>query len=277
MPLKTALNIKKNVISLTRIGALLLKHRSLTWAMARRDITDRYTGQVIGTLWGIGHPLLLIAVYVLVFSYIFKIKLESNNPRDYTTFIISGLLPWMLIQDVMNKGASVITQNSSLVKQIVFPIEILPIKTVLSALLSFCIGSVVLVSYGAIKWTLSSTLLLLPIALILLIAMLTGLCMFLAVAGAYLRDVKDIVSVISMLGYYVHPIVFSEERAPTWLRLLLPISPFSHVVWCFQDIYYYGAIEHPWSWPIYAAWSIGSLVLGFRFFEHFKPSLGNLL
>ena len=145
---------------LFRPFALFYRHRILMYEMAKREITDRYAGQVFGALWAIGHPLILVVVYAFIFGKVMSLKVggTADMPLDYTAYLLSGLLPWMAFQESLAKGTTAITANSSLVKQVVFPTEVLPAKTVLASLLTQVIGSVclavhVLMQSGSLPWT----------------------------------------------------------------------------------------------------------------------------
>jgi lipopolysaccharide transport system permease protein len=151
--MRSAINPRANFQAFREISLLLTKHRQLTWEMARREISDRYQGQFFGLFWAIGHPLILIAVYVFVFSFVFNIKIGGTRelPRDYITYLLSGMIPWIAFQESMNKAGTVIINNANLVKQVVFPVEILPVKGVLSTLFTQVILTGLLVVYTLLK------------------------------------------------------------------------------------------------------------------------------
>jgi lipopolysaccharide transport system permease protein len=110
------------------LWTLVTKHRVLTLHLARREVTDRYTGQVLGLLWTILHPLTLILVYVFVFRYVFRVTIGGSGalPFDYTTYLLAGVIPWLGFQDALARSSTVMTANANLVKQVIFPVEILP-------------------------------------------------------------------------------------------------------------------------------------------------------
>ena len=139
---------------------LLARHRQLTWAMTRREISDRYAGQVLGTLWAVGHPLVLMAVYIFIFGYVLRLKIGGTLelPLDYTAYLLAGLIPWMAFQESMAKGATAIVGNANLVKQVVFPVEVLPVKGVLASFSTQLVATAplaayVLATHGSLPWT----------------------------------------------------------------------------------------------------------------------------
>src|ERR1700687_823544 len=106
--------VRGHIAAACGMFAHLNRHQSLLWQMSRRDITDRYVGQVFGSLWAIGHPLALIGVYIIVFVFILKLKIGGTHdmPLDYTTYLLSGLIPWLAFQEAMAKGFNAVTGNA---------------------------------------------------------------------------------------------------------------------------------------------------------------------
>src|SRR5262245_23508511 len=107
--------------------------------MTRRELTERFAGHVVGALWTIGLPIITFLVYLFLFGVIFQQKVESRGlslPLDFSVYLLAGLVPWLMLADVMAKSTGAIIGNASLVKQVVFPIEVLPVKIVLAALVT---------------------------------------------------------------------------------------------------------------------------------------------
>src|SRR5262245_47245149 len=154
------LNPASHFLAMRRLVELLSRHRQLTWEMTKREVAEKYAGQVLGGFWALCHPILLMGLYVFVFGYVFQTRLNIANPQslDYTAYIISGLIPWITCQEIMSKGTTVIVSNSNLVKQVAFPIEVLPIKGVLASFLSQGVSTLILILYvmtgfGFLPWT----------------------------------------------------------------------------------------------------------------------------
>ncbi len=259
---------------------LLTRHRQLTWEMTRREIADRYAGQMLGTLWALAHPLALMAVYVFVFAFVFRIKIGGTVelPLDYTAYILSGLIPWMAFQESMNKGATAILGNSNLVKQVVFPIEVLPVKTVIASFSTQVVATAFLAVYvvataGRLPWT----YVLLPALFVLQALAMIGVAYAVSSVSVYFRDVKDFVQVFCLAGMYVMPVFYLPSMVPELFRPLLYFNPFSYLAWCYQDACYFGRLEHPWAWPVFLGGSLGTFYFGYRVFRKLKLCFGSVL
>lgn len=260
--------------------SLLTKHRQLTIEMSKREITDRYLGQIFGVFWAIGHPLVLIGVYIFIFVVVFKVKIGGTRemPLDYTTYLLSGLIPWLSFQESMNKGSTVIINNASLVKQVVFPIEILPVKGVIASLISMAVSLILIVLYVLLKqhrlpWTYT----LIPVLVFLQALAMIGASYMLASVGVFFRDVKDFIQVFSVVGLYLMPVFYLPAFVPRIFRPILYINPFSYLTWCYQDALYFGRFEHWWAWIVLPILSFGAFYVGYRIFRKLKTFFGNVL
>jgi lipopolysaccharide transport system permease protein len=274
-------------MQIARIGVLLVSfitvlrnHNALIVDLARREVGERYAGQILGKIWPVVHPLMLMAVYVFIFSVVFKTKIASEYqmPLDYTAYILSGLVPWLAFQEVMAKSSSLIVANSNLVKQVVFPVEVLPLKGVLSSLLPFAVSMFVLITYvllsfGGLPWT----YVLLPILVFFQVLLMIGVAFLFSAAGAYFRDLKDFVQVFTIMNLYLMPVFYLPMWVPSLFKPILYVNPFSYMIWCYQDALYYGGIEHPWAWGVFGIGSTIVFFTGYYLFIKFKTVFGDVL
>jgi lipopolysaccharide transport system permease protein len=273
--------VEHTATGMRHLFSIIHRNWALTWMMAKREVTDRHVGQMLGMAWAIGHPLLLILVYVFVFGFVFKTRagVTTNDvPIDYALYLLAGIIPWMAINDCMNKSCSLLTGNASLVKQVVFPLEVLPIKGILATLFPQAICTLLLVIYTLctthlLPWTYA----LLPLVLIMQVLTMCAISFLLGSVSPFFRDIKDIVQVFSVVGVYLAPVVYLPDMVPNLVRPLLYLNPFSHLIWCYQDVCYFGRIEHPWSWVAFLPSSVLGCVVGYALFTKLKPYFGNVL
>lgn len=263
--------------AIRELTKLLTRHRDLTWEMTKREVTERYAGQHFGSYWALAHPLVLTAVYIFLFGVVFKARTGTDTP-GYIVYLLSGLIPWLSTQESMSKGAMAVVSNSNIVKQVVFPVEVLPIKGVLASIFSQIIMTALLALYllvvhHSLPWTFS----LLPLLWVTQLAGMCGLAYVLSATGVFVRDIKDIVQISTTVGTYLIPVTYAPEWVPESLRPLLYANPFSYMVWAYQDACFYGRFEHPLSWVVFPVGSMLSLYLGYRIFRRLKMLFGNVL
>lgn len=259
---------------------LLRTHFHLTLAMAKRDLTQRYAGQLIGSIWIVGHPLFLTLLYVFLFAIVFKVKLggTAELPLDYATYMLSGLVPWLTFQTAINSACVAVTSNTSLVKQFTFPIEVLPVKDVLTALVVWIVGIVTILVYVIATHGIPPiTYLLLPVLLGLQLMAMLGIAMLLSAISVFFRDLKDLIQLFTTVNIFLMPIVYVPNMVPAAFRPFLYANPFSYMTWAYQDALFFGRIDHPTAWVVFSTLSIVSFALGFRVFRRLKPLFASTL
>jgi lipopolysaccharide transport system permease protein len=278
--MKALFKATNHLQAFSEIAQLLTRHRQLTVEMARREITDRYLGQFFGAFWALAHPLVFMGVYVFIFAFVFKVKVGGTRelPLNYTVYLLSGLIPWLCVQEALSKNTSAITSNANLVKQVVFPVEILPVKGVLSSLFTECIFLIFLTIYVlAVYHYLPWTYVMIPVLLFFQGLGMIGISYILSAVCVYFRDLKDFVQVFVVVGVYLIPAFYLPEFVPPSFRPLLYMNPFSYLIWCYQDALYFGTFAHPWAWWIFSALSLLTFYFGYRLFRKLKLMFGNVL
>lgn len=266
--------------ALIEVASLLSNRRQLVWEMAKREVFERYSGQILGPAWAIGHPLIVMAVYLFVFRFVFRMNVggTAEMPLDYSVYLLSGLIPWMTVQEVASKTTVAVSAQASLVKQAVFPSELLPVKSVLASLFTQLVATLALIVYVLIKYrSLPWTYALAPVLLGLQVCWLVGLGLALSALGVFVRDLKDVVQVSTVIGLYLVPVFYLPTMVPAVFRPLLYLNPFSYLIWCYQDVYYFGRFEHPSAWIVLLIFGAGAAVGGVRVFAVLKPAFGNVL
>jgi lipopolysaccharide transport system permease protein len=260
------------------MARLYATHRPLIWELAKRDLRDRFAGQFFGVVWAVGHPLFLMALYVFVFVYIFPVRFSGDSAfaGDFTISVLAGLIPWLTFQDVLATSPAVIRNNASLVKQIVFPVEVLPVKAVLASTVAQLVATGVLVIYALARGAQEPTFLLWPILFGAQLLAMVGASYLLSAIGVFFRDLKDFVQIFCAVNLFLQPILYIPEHLPRAFRAVFYANPFSYMVWCYQDIFL-GRIAHPEAWVVYPVGSLGLFYLGFRLFRKMKLGFGDVL
>lgn len=257
----------------------IFKNRRLLLEMTRRDIFDRYAGQVLGPVWAVFHPIVTICVFIFMFAVVFRVKADTNIdiPGDHTLYMLSGLVPWLVMADVLGRSTTIISSQASLVKQVVFPIEILPVKMVLATLPTFLIGTLGLFIYALFAGRMSPALLLYPLASLPFYLFLIGLAFILSALGVFLKDTKEFVQIYALIGMYMTPIFYFIDWVPTRVQLLLFLNPTTFFVEIFHDAVYYGGIRSWLTWFVAVMLSCIFSFLGASLFYRWKPHFGSFL
>jgi lipopolysaccharide transport system permease protein len=261
-----------------RLIRSIARQRALVLEMARRELTDMHAGQAAGIVWVAVHPLLLFAVYALLFTVVFRVRIGDRGPSDYLIYLFAGLTPWLLTQDVMSRAVQVMTSNISIVKKVMFPVEVLVAKTLIASLAVqlVLLCSVLLYIVGA-RVALPLTFLLLPVLFLLHLTLLWGLSLLLASVTPYFRDVHELVRVFVTVNIYLMPVMYLPDMVPEALRFTLGMNPFSSLIWCYQDVLYFGTIAHPGAWLMLTFLAMATLAAGSYLFVRLRHHFASVL
>jgi homopolymeric O-antigen transport system permease protein len=259
---------------------LVLANRDLVVAMAYRELRSRYAGQFTGSFWIVGHPLFQLLLFVFIFGVVFKQRIGGSYelPGDYTTYMLSGLVPWLSVSSLLAAACNSVVGNANLVKQFTFRTELLPVKDVAISMIFWMVGISILIIYGlAFDHSLPWTYVLLPAVLGLHLMFVIGIAWLLSSVSVFVRDIKDVITVAITAGIYVLPIVYLPQWVPGAFRPFITINPFSALIWVYQDTLYFGRIEHPLAWIFFSAMAVALFGLGFRVFGRLKAQFGSVL
>jgi lipopolysaccharide transport system permease protein len=255
---------------------VLVRYRALIWHLTQREFSERYAGQIIGLAWVVAHPLFLMLVYIVAFAHVIRVRLGVDGTlMDYTVYLLSGMVAWLASIECLNRAAQSITASSSFVRQMTFPVEVLPVRAVTVVLPALLVSTAVLIAYslihsGSLPWT----YILWPLVLALHLVLLLGLSYAVAAIGVYVRDAKDLIALYAAAGFFLSPILYTETMLPNPLGYVFYLNPASYLIWVYQDVFYYGTFAHPLAWLVLGIAAPASLHFGYRLFASLRPWFG---
>jgi homopolymeric O-antigen transport system permease protein len=254
--------------------AQLIRYRGLIQSLVARELKARYRGSVLGFFWSFINPLLLLLVYTFVFRFV----LVGTQPKEiepYPVFLFCGLLPWTWFSSSLAESANVLISGGNLIKKVLFPAEVLPIVTVLSNLVHFCFGLVILAGFLiAFHRPLEFTeLLWFPVVLIVQLTLTLGLAFFLSALTVHFRDIKDILANLLTFWFFATPIIYPMIKTPSLAKTMLNLNPFTHLAISYQEILFYPGPFGHWAWLL-ALWGISLVVFlfGYWVFDRLRDS-----
>lgn len=258
----------------------LIENRYLIRILIYRDIQTKYKGSVLGLLWSLLVPMVLLVVYTFVFSVIFQARWghSDGGKLEFALILFSGLIIFNFFSECINRAPTIILSNVNYVKKVVFPVEVLGVVTVGAALFNFFISFLVWVLvysifYGLPKWT----IVLIPVYLIPLCFFVLGCVWFLSALGVYLRDINQFVGILTTVMMFLSPIFYPVEALPADFRNFIYINPLAYFIEAFRDIVYWGRV--PGGLFIFLSFVCSSLFafFSFVFFKKMKKGFADVL
>ncbi len=249
--------------------------------MAQRQMARTYQGSYLGLLWAFLGPLLMVFLLTLIFSELIGIKFREvtgNSSLNFGLYLYCGLLPFLAYSQALSQGVNIIRRNSGLVQGVVFPLEILPLTTIVASLLQnlFGLGAllVVLVAFGQ---QLHLTTLLLPLVLVPQILFTLGLTYLMAVAGTYVPDIRETLRAVIRGTFFITPILWPAGRVPEEWSFLVDYNPLAVLVNAYRDLILEGELPGLESALWFSLFAAALFVVGLFVFDRVKHNFADLL
>ncbi|MEI9915395.1 MAG: ABC transporter permease [Methylovirgula sp.] len=247
--------------------------RELIRAVVRRELMARFSGSILGWMWAIFGPLLMLSVYTVIFSHAVGIRAStaSHGVANYSLNIFVGLIMFNLFSELAYRAPGLLHEHVNFIKKSIFPSETLAwiaaIRALVYAGISFC---VLLFFELLITHTLPPTILLLPFVMAPFFLFLIGASWFLMALGSFTRDVMHLMASIVPVFMFATPIFYSFDDVPPVLRIILRVNIVGDYVELMRDIVLLNRIPNPW---LYLGTVIVSLLVfrsAYRFYMRYK-------
>ncbi len=257
----------------------LVERRTLLAQLVRRDFEKRFVGSAAGWVWGVIHPLVLLLSWTFVFDWCLKVRLGAREvTQNYTIFLFCGFLPWLLLQDTVQRSATSLLENATLITKTVFPSEIVPLSVFLSSLIHHLIGVALAVAAIAV-WLnhFGPVILMLPVYMVLVGLLAVGIGWVVAALQVYVRDTAQVLVVVLTLWFWTTPIFIPEEQYPAQLRFLIAANPMAYVVRGYREALLSYRLPEPQQLAIVAIYAVAAFFLGGLFFRRLKRGFADVL
>lgn len=252
---------------------MLYRHRRVLLATTHVEVRKRYAGSALGLAWVGLYPVLLLSVYLFIFLVLFSTRLPGYSEMDYVLYVFAGLIPYMGLSEAVQAGTQSIKQNMHLIKNVMLPIELVPVRAVAAALVSQSVSLVVLVVLAAANGTLSSAMVLLPLVFLLQFLMLVGVVFVLSAIAIVVQDITYLVTITLMLLMFLSPIGYRADMLPQGYGIIVWANPVAYLCDAYRATLLTNYPFSATSTAVLLALAIGCFVLGAAFFSRFKGAL----
>lgn len=256
-----------------QILASMLRNRKALLATTRIELQKRYAGTSFGLFWVALYPTLLMFVYVFVYMVVFKVRFPGYSEFEYVIYVFSGLVPYLAVWDALTAGAVSIKQNLHLIKNVMLPIEMAPVRTLMTSMVGQLVMTAVVVAMTAYGGVLSTNIVWLPLAFLLEFLFVLGCIFFVSALAIFLTDVAHVVNLVMLLLMFLSPIGFKPEMIPPGLEALVVYNPVYYLTEPFRVALLYSDAPNYETLSIWCVVSLGTFIFGSAFFYRFKETL----
>ncbi len=236
----------------------LLKYRELVYQFTARSVTARYKRSILGVAWTMLNPLLTMIVLTLVFSQIFRFRVEN-----YPVYVLSGLMAWNFFSSTTSAAMGEMIWSGSLLNRIFVPKSVFAVSAIGTGLVNLGLSLVPLFLIAIVvggKITLA--IFALPLSILLLSLFSLGIGLLLATTAVFFADMLPVYEVLLTIWFYATPVIYPPEIIPDNLIWLFRLNPLFYLVKVFRDPIYLGTVPEWQSWAIAAALAFIAFLLG---------------
>lgn len=251
----------------------------LLYGLTKREVLGRYRGSFFGLVWSLLAPLLMLGVFTFAFHELLGARWPGVDSRHgFATMMFAGLIVHGLLAECLIKSTDVISGNPNFVKRVVFPLTMLPLVPVFTALfhasLSFLmLCAITLLSGKALSWT----AVFLPLIVAPYVIFLCGLSWFLAAIGVYIRDIVQLSSMLSMAFLFLSPIFYPASAIPERYQALASFNPITLIVEQARAVLFMGSMPDWWGLGSYTVVAVFLAVVGLWVFTSLRRGFADVL
>lgn len=271
-------------VSLLALLRSFFGHSSLIVQITKREVVGRYRGSLIGIGWSFLNPLLMLAVFTFVFSVVFQAKWgvalegEEEGKGVFAVVLFVGLIVHALFAEILTRSPALILGNVNYVKKVIFPLEILPITAVLSALFHTAISLVVWLAahcllIGVPGWQ----IVFLPLVLLPLVVLSLGVAYILASLGVFLRDIGQTMGILATVLLFLSPVFFPIDRLPEQYQPLFLANPLTFIIQQAREVLIWRGEPDFSGLLIYTGIASLVLLVGFAWFQKTRKGFADVL
>ena len=258
---------------------MLSQNSYMIRSMVNRNMRARYVGSYMGLFWSVIHPISQLLIYYFVFSVVLKMRLgEEYGSTSYAIWLVAGLLPWMFFSEVVNQSPRAILEQSTVIKKVVFPSELLPVIFLTTTLVNHLIRLTILFSFILILgYGVSFKILFLLLYLFTIGIFALGISWLLSSLNVFLRDIGHVLPVVIQIWLYLTPIFYPSHMIPPSVRWIYELNPMFHAVNGYRMALLGKADMDFRGLAILMIVAITTFVVGGLTFQKLKPAFADVL
>ena len=261
----------------------LINKREIIKQLTIRDVGLKYKGSKLGICWAAINPLLMLSVYTLIFSQVFKARwgdsaVHADDPIYFGLNIFCGLIIFNMYAECVARGPRSISSNPNFVKKIIFPLSTLGVTVVGSALTQALINCMILIMIEmTFMHNLPITTLAIPMIWLPVILQLLGITWILSVVGIFLRDIEQVMNAVISALMFMSPIFYPSGALPQKIRWIAEVNPLTFGIEETRNLLIKGNMTQTSEWMLQMLLSLVICQCGYWFLDRTKKHFGDLV
>lgn len=258
----------------------IVSHWDLVTRLVGRDYQMRFRGSSLGLFWAILTPLMTAGVFTFVFSSVFAARWDATvaGPFDFALIFMVGLAVHSIFSEVVARAPTLMLSNASYVTKVVFPLEILSLVTLLTALLTAGINiAIVVLLQLVLNWQISPMLICLPFVLMPYLIFVLAIGLLIAAVGVYLRDLSQGAGLLITITMFLSPIFYPVDAVPEQYRFWMWLNPLTFIMQEARAVTLFDRWPNFYGLGLYTACSLVLLWFAFWLFQRLRIGFADVL
>lgn len=262
------------------MSSTLKQHLFLLWHLTLREAFGRYRGSLFGVGWVVITPIIMLLIYTFVFSVVFQVRWGGTESSriEFALNLYAGLLLHGLLADTLTRSPALFRNHVNFVKKVVFPLWILPLVNLCSSLIHALIGfAILLLANFVVNDSVQPTLVMLPLVLLPFLTLLAGVGWLLSAVGIYLRDISQVMPLVSVAALFLAPVFYPISMLPEPYQGLLYLNPLTTIVEQTRQVLLQGAMADAQVLIIFGCAALAFGVFGWWVFRRLQRGFADAL
>lgn len=271
-------------LSLASLLRSLWQYRPLILQLAHREVVGRYKGSILGLAWSFFNPVLMLSVYTFVYSVVFKARwsvgpsADAETKTEFALLLFVGMIVHGLFSEIVNRAPQLILNNQNYVKRVVFPLEILPVVSMLAAVFHAMVSLVVmLLAFSLFNGYLPWTAVYAPLVILPLVVLTLGFSWALASLGVFLRDLGQFIGLVSTVLMFLAPVFYPVSALPEEFRPWMMANPLTFIIEQMREVLIWGHTPDAAGLARYSLVSAAVAWAGFAWFQKTRKGFADVL
>jgi ABC-type polysaccharide/polyol phosphate export systems, permease component len=245
----------------------LAGHANLLFELVHRDLTIRYKRSVFGFLWTMLHPLLLMVIFTIVFSHLFR-----RETPHYETYFLSAYIAWNFFSQTMTNAMASVAWNGPLMKRVRVPRSIFTLSAIVSGMVNLVLSmAALLIIMLIVRAPLFPSLLFVPVSLLVLGIFTLGVSLAMTALSVFFADVREMIQAGLPALLYMTPVIYPMSILPQQFRWVVERNPLTYLIEIVREPIYNGHLPAPRTFALALLLSLISLLAGWMIFRHLAP------
>lgn len=259
-----------------RMAGLISRHARLLITITRVELSKRYAGSLLGLAWVILQPLLLLAAYLFIYLVVFRVRFPGFSQFDYVLYVFAGLVPYLGFMEALTSGTLAVRQNMHLVKNVMLPVELLPVRNVLVGMAGQIMALGLVAALAVWNGSLSGGAVLVPLHVFVQFTFVVGLALMLAPLAVIVPDISYVLNIVLFLLMFLSPIGFRPEMVPADYQWVLSLNPVTYMIEVYRASLLGAGVPDVRVWGVFLVLAVGAFALGSAVFRVFRGVLLDL-